>query len=264
MSVTGLLSSLRRSVAKKHQQSRKPASFSRGRFRPSFRPCFEILEDRLVLTPPTLAADPTFMSLTSISALLGGDITANGGLGIQQRGVVYSNTASIQNPTIEDATTHPDQVKVLYGPTNIPDLGQFLVTVGNLTPNHTYYFRAFATSGTLAPNLETAYTANHATFTTNPGSVNENRIIMPDSTVTISQADMATYLNKIQDPSLPHTEPFWAEINKVLFLGPTPGQTITYSNSQGSFLPGQTKPVPNLPLKTVTFTNNLRFTVYTY
>jgi hypothetical protein len=213
--------------------NRKPIATRR---RPSFQPCVEVLEYRLTPANVPMPTDPTVMSITSISAVLGGTITAenNGGLGIQVRGVVYSTTAStdadlqIGKPNVTEVDAPP---YLSYGP--------FTVTVGPLTPNTTYYFRAFATNGTLPANndFKTGYTPivltgdNKTVFTTNPGNAQDNRILMPTDTV--------------------------AHKNDVLFFQPTPGQEWTRPD-------GTKFTLPHIPDKQITFTNNLSTTVYPF
>jgi hypothetical protein len=202
--------------------------------RPGFRPCVEILEDRLAPAAP-MPYDPTVESITSLSALLGGTIDAahNGGLGIQVRGVVYSTTAK----TDADLQIGKPNVTEVDAPANLAD-GPFVVTIGPLTPNTTYYFRAFATNGTLPANNDfaTGYTSI-VNFKTNPGSAQENRIIMPSSTV---------------NPSDP------AAVNSVLFIQPTAGQTWLRPDDKTTFT------IPRIPDKQITFTNNLTTTVYPF
>jgi hypothetical protein len=202
-----------------------------------FRPCVEILEDRLAPATVPIPTNPTFMSITSISAVLGGTITAanNGGLGIQIRGVVYSTTAN----TDSGLQIGKPGVTEVDAPANLAN-GAFMVTVGPLTPNTTYYFRAFATNGTLPANndFQTGYTSV-TTFKTTPGSAQDNRILMPSNTVTVSGP--TDYKN----------------LNKVLFFQPTPGETWTTSD-------GKTFTIPQIPAKQITFTNNLTTTVYPF
>jgi hypothetical protein len=178
------------------------------------------------------------MSITSISALLGGSIIDtppdNGGLPIQERGVVYSTTAS----TDADLRIGKPGVTVVEAPAGAPS-GVFMVTAGPLKPDTTYHFRAFATNGVLDPaQFETGYT-NVVTFKTNPGSAQSNRILMPAETVT-------------------HNGPTdYANLNKVLFFQPTKGQTWKDST-------GKQFQIPQIPEKQITFTNNLTQTVYPF
>jgi hypothetical protein len=67
----------------------------------------------------------------STSAVAGGNVTSEGGGTVTNRGVVYATSA---NPTVADAQA----VSANTG------TGAFSVTLTNLTPGATYYYRAFA------------------------------------------------------------------------------------------------------------------------
>ena len=72
-------------------------------------------------------------NISEFSATAGGNITADGGSPISQRGVCWSTN---QNPTIADNST-----------TNGSGVGVFSSSLTNLTPNTTYYVRAYASNG---------------------------------------------------------------------------------------------------------------------
>lgn len=75
----------------------------------------------------------TITNISSTSATCGGSVTNNGGLPITVRGVCWG---SINNPTIEyDGKT-----------TNGSGNGDFTSNITGLTPNRTYYVRAYATN----------------------------------------------------------------------------------------------------------------------
>jgi len=71
-------------------------------------------------------------NLTQITAISGGNIIADGGATITARGVCW-NTA--ENPTINDHKTTDGQ-----------GAGEFSSNINGLTPNTTYYVRAYATN----------------------------------------------------------------------------------------------------------------------
>ena len=71
-------------------------------------------------------------NITANSAVVGGNITDDGGGAISERGICYSNTTS--SPTI---TNYP---KVIIG----SGIGLFSSTITGLTMNSTYYVRAYA------------------------------------------------------------------------------------------------------------------------
>jgi hypothetical protein len=79
----------------------------------------------------------------------GGNITSDGGASITARGVVWSTA---QNPTIALSTKT----------SNGTGVGNFVSNISGLTPNTTYYVRAYATN-----SMGTAY-GNEITFTTMP------------------------------------------------------------------------------------------------
>jgi uncharacterized protein (TIGR02145 family) len=80
---------------------------------------------------PILTTSAT--SIRSTSVISGGNIINNGGAHISERGVCWSTS---HNPTIEDAKT-----------VNGTGTGIFIDTITGLTPENTYYLRAYATNG---------------------------------------------------------------------------------------------------------------------
>jgi uncharacterized protein (TIGR02145 family) len=99
---------------------------------------------------PTLTTS-TLSSITSTSANAGGNISADGGASVSARGLVYG-TAS--NPTLSNT------VLIIGSGT-----GGFSGTISGLTPNTTYYVRAYATNSS-----GTGY-GNAVTFQTLPVAV---------------------------------------------------------------------------------------------
>ena len=85
-------------------------------------------------------------NVTGSSAVCSGIVTADGGTGVTLRGVCWSTS---QNPTINDNRT-----------TNGYGTGSFTDTITGLTPDTTYYVRAYATN-----SVGTSY-GNEITFTT--------------------------------------------------------------------------------------------------
>ena len=86
-------------------------------------------------------------SITLIGASSGGNITSNGGADITSRGIVWSTS---QNPTIALSTKTVDGTGT----------GSFTSSISGLTPNTTYYVRAYATN-----SVGTSY-GNEINFTT--------------------------------------------------------------------------------------------------
>jgi uncharacterized protein (TIGR02145 family) len=97
-------------------------------------------------TIPTLTTTET-TSISTSTASTGGNITADGGAAVTSRGVVWGTSP---NPTIALTT------KTTAGSGN----GIFTSSITGLTPNTTYYVRAYATN-----NVGTAY-GNQVSFTT--------------------------------------------------------------------------------------------------
>jgi hypothetical protein len=81
-------------------------------------------------SPTISTSSVTIINGNSVNS--GGNVTNNNGSAVTSRGVCYSTSS---NPTINNP-------QVLSGSGN----GSFTVTVSSLTPNTTYYLRAFATN----------------------------------------------------------------------------------------------------------------------
>ena len=94
---------------------------------------------------PTLTTS-SVSSITSTSANSGGNISSDGGAAVSARGLVYSTSTS---PTLSNTVL-----------TIGSGTGSFSGTLTGLTPNTTYYIRAYATN-----SAGTAY-GNEVTFTT--------------------------------------------------------------------------------------------------
>jgi hypothetical protein len=88
-------------------------------------------------------------NVTTASATLGGNITADGGSTVTQRGVCYGTTT---NPTTANSTTNDGS-----------GTGVFSSNLAGLTASTTYYVRAYATN-----SAGTAY-GNEVSFTTTAG-----------------------------------------------------------------------------------------------
>ncbi len=90
------------------------------------------LEDpTFTVTGPPTVTTAAATALTNTSATLGGNVTADGGTGVSERGVVYS--ISNTTPTVADT-------KVMIG----SGTGAFSQSVTGLTPNTLYYVRGYA------------------------------------------------------------------------------------------------------------------------
>jgi subtilisin-like proprotein convertase family protein len=109
--------------------------------------------NRLSNTPPTVTTAAQG-SVSSSTAVLGGEVTSDGGASVSERGIVW---ATATNPTISNN-------KVVVG----SGTGAFSATVAGLPPSTTIYVRAYATNG-----AGTSYGAeiNFATPAVTPGSI---------------------------------------------------------------------------------------------
>jgi len=102
-------------------------------------------------TAPSISS-PTFASITNNSALLGGDVTSDGGSTITARGVVWSQTSLNSDPLLGGANV-----------TDVPGTGTtgvFTVTAGSLPAEANISFKAYATNaiGTSYTTVTTFYT----------------------------------------------------------------------------------------------------------
>jgi N-acetylneuraminic acid mutarotase len=103
--------------------------------------------NEIIVTPGVPTLFTIFVSsITSITAVSGGEVTDDNGGDIIALGVCWSTAHS---PTITDSRT-----------TDLIGSGPFTSNISGLTPNTTYFVRAYATN-----NLGTAY-GNEVTFTT--------------------------------------------------------------------------------------------------
>lgn len=100
---------------------------------------------------PTITTK-TATSITNTTASSGGNVTSDGGNNVTARGVCWS---TVSNPTITNTKT-----------TDGAGTGSFTSSITGLTPNTTYYVRAYATN-----SIGTAYGSN-LSFTTTSGSGN--------------------------------------------------------------------------------------------
>jgi formylglycine-generating enzyme required for sulfatase activity len=106
-----------------------------------------------------IVTNPTATSLTAIGATLGGNVTADGGAAITERGVVYSVTATNINPLIGGVGV----MKVsITGTTGVFTLST--LSVAGLKAGTGYSYRAYATNsqGTGYTNVATFSTATNA------------------------------------------------------------------------------------------------------
>ena len=108
---------------------------------------------KLNIIPPTIETAP-MTDISANTAICGGEITSSGGVPIIKRGVCWSTS---HNPTITDNHTS-DSVGT----------GHYTSYITGLTPNTTYYVRAYATNSVCTAygieNTFTTYCGNDTLF----------------------------------------------------------------------------------------------------
>jgi hypothetical protein len=199
-----------------HQRQRAENRHRRRR-RASASLWMESLEARLVMAAPSVTS-PTVTGVTPYQAVLGGNVTSDGGSPLSFRGIVYALTSVNPNPTRGGIG-----VAEIDAP-GVPGAGVFTVTATPLTPNTKYSFRAFATNAD-GTTYSPITTLDASTFTTLPPN-----LMLPKDSFT-------------PDPNDPNRL-----LNNVLYFGPTKNDTNPLHFE--------------IPLKTITFTNNADFTVF--
>lgn len=113
----------------------------------------------------------TQTSITDTTAVLGGNVTSDGGAALSARGVVISPTASNSNPQIGGANVSNISASGPHGS------GVFTVNASALQPSTHYSFAAYATNSS-----GTSYTSPVSTFTTAAAPVAVNSILRVHAT----------------------------------------------------------------------------------
>jgi hypothetical protein len=93
--------------------------------------------------PPLTVTSPTVTDVTATTSTLGGTVVSDGGTTVSERGIVYSTDANVA-PVIGG----PGVTKIVGSGT----MGSFTVGATGLSAGTTYFFRAYAISGS-----ETSY-----------------------------------------------------------------------------------------------------------
>jgi uncharacterized protein (TIGR02145 family) len=156
---------------------------------------------------PTLET-ATISSITTTSAVSGGNITANGGATVTARGVCWSTSA---NPTVTLST------KTVDGAGN----GTFTSSITGLTANTTYYVRAYATN-----SLGTSYGTQVSFTTSNYSFVNLPSVTIGTQIWTTKNLDVAKYRNGDPIPQVTDATQ-WANL--------TTGAWCWYNNDSATY-----------------------------
>ncbi len=177
------------------------------------------------LAPVPVAATLTTTdatSVTSFSAITGGNISADGGASVTVRGICWSTT---ENPTIGNDTTR-----------NGSGTGSFTSLIEGLSGNTTFYVRAYA--------INTAGTAygNQVTFTTSaPSAFVPELTTTAGSSVTATTAQSGGNITSDKGLSITSRGVCWS-------ISPSPtiaGDTTRNGSGSGSFTSNLTGLTPN-------------------
>jgi uncharacterized delta-60 repeat protein len=120
-------------------------------------------------SPPTVVS-PTSTAISASSAVLGGDVTADGEAAISERGVIYSMTTANNNPLIGGSG-----VTKLSAPGTT---GSFTVNATGLAGGTDYSFKAYATN-----SAGTSYTPV-ASFTTLSADADLSDLVLSSGTLS--------------------------------------------------------------------------------
>ena len=195
-----------------------------------------------VVKTPTVTT--TAISLiTTTNASTGGNVTSDGGYSVTARGVCWSTSV---NPTITNSKT-----------TDGAGTGSFTSSITGLSPNTTYYVRAYATNSS-----GTAYGYNQS-FTTSGTSlpVPDIKANNSDGPITVSPSDLVSIDISLDPGDKAGQDADWWLVES------TPSDTFNYYNlSTGSMVPGllPTHQGPLFNLGTTQLLNSSDLTVGTH
>lgn len=137
------------------------------------------------------------ISIATTSATLGGDVTADGGASVSERGIVYSSTDA--TPEIGEAGVTKD--------VNGTGIGEFSELISGLTAGTLYYVRAYATN-----SLGTGYGEEivfHTPASQIAHSVKLTKIARTSATdLYVNETDLSVQLVITDDASHSYTESF--------------------------------------------------------
>ncbi|MEI8018524.1 MAG: hypothetical protein WCH39_10030 [Schlesneria sp.] len=133
-------------------------------------------------TASPIVTIPTISTIANTSAVLGGNVTSDGGQTITERGVLYALSSVNANPKLGGTGV----TKVTATGTT----GVFTATASGLTQGSVYSFVAYATNGN-----GTTYSPLGATFV--PGSVNVTGVYDPSSNAIAAGATLTASTNSL-------------------------------------------------------------------
>ncbi len=144
------------------------------------------------LTSPPSITSPTSTTITTTNATLGGNVTADGGSAITERGVVFAPTAIDSDPNVGGVNVTK---LVKSGPTT----GIFTMLVTGLTPGTSYSFKAYAlnVNGTSHTAVGTFTTSGAVDPMFSPGKL-PNIVRQAGGAVTITSVGIASRIYGVQ------------------------------------------------------------------
>jgi hypothetical protein len=169
-------------------------------------------------TLPTVTT-PTSAAVSSSSATLGGNVTADGGVAIAERGVVFSPTATNSNPALGGLGV----TKSIGSGTT----GVFTISSSGLTPATAYTYKAYATN-----SVGTGYSTS-GTFTTLSNNAALSNLVLTTATLSPTFASgTTTYTASVPNATASLTvTPTRAQANATIRVN---GTTVASGSASGS------------------------------
>ena len=167
---------------------------------------------------PTVTT-PTSTAVTATSAILGGNVTGDGGATVTARGVVYAVTATNSNPQLGGTG--------VGNATTSGTTGVFAVPVSSLTPGTAYSFAAYATN-----SEGTSYTTV-GTFTTPSNNASLSNLALSSGTlVPVFASGTLSYTALVSNATTSLTvTPTAAQANATITVNTI---TVASGNASGS------------------------------
>jgi len=173
--------------------------------------------------PPTVTTT-SISSITSTTAISVGNVSADGGSAVTSRGLVWSTSA---NPTISLTTKT----------SNGSGTGSFISSITGLSPNTTYYVRAYATN-----SAGTGY-GNEITFKTSTSLVLPTVSTISASSITTTTAASGGNISSDGGSAVTSRGVVWS-------TSPSPTISLSTKTSNGTGIGSFTSLLTNLTPKT--------------